>query len=129
SVAVGGSATFTLQMATGTAGNNAGIVQFSTSDPNAPAYAFDVKGTVSGGNTGALHGQVFHDLNGDGVETSADTGLMGWTVTLLNPSNNNVLATTTTGFNGYYAFLKLTAGTYRVRETPPTGWSQSTANP
>jgi hypothetical protein len=129
SLAVGASATFGIKMPTGTAASYAGIVQFTTSDPNAPTYAFDVKGTVSGGNTGALHGQVFNDLNADGIEEVADAGLMGWTVSLLNPADNSLLATTTTGFNGYYAFLNLAAGTYRVRETAPAGWSQSTANP
>jgi hypothetical protein len=129
SVGVGASATFTLQMATGTSGINAGIVQFTTSDPNAPTYAFAVKGTVSGGNPGAVHGQVFRDLAGDGIENASDAGLSGWTVSLINPSNGNLLATTSTGFNGYYAFLNLPIGTYRVRETAPPGWSQTTPNP
>jgi hypothetical protein len=128
SIAVGGSATFTLQLATGTPGTVAGIVQFNTNDPSAPTYRFDIKGAVSGGNPGEIHGQFFDDRNGDGIENGTDAGLVGWTVALLNASNS-VLATTTTGFNGYYSFLNLAAGTYRVRETPPSGWAQSTANP
>jgi murein DD-endopeptidase MepM/ murein hydrolase activator NlpD len=129
SIAVGGSATFTIQMATSSSGTNAGILSFNTNDPNAPAYSFDVKGVVSGGNTGAIHGQVFNDVDGDGIENGAEGGLVGWTVKLLNPADDSVLATTTTGFNGYYAFYNLAPSTYRVRETPPAGWTQSTLNP
>jgi murein DD-endopeptidase MepM/ murein hydrolase activator NlpD len=129
SIAIGASATFTLQMGTGSSGVNAGIVRFNSNDSNGPTYNFAVKGTVSGGNTGAIHGQVFRDLNGDAIENGTDAGLVGWTVSLINPANNSVLATTTTGYNGYYAFLNVTAGTYRVCQTPPAGWTQSTQNP
>jgi ELWxxDGT repeat protein len=129
SVAVGGTATFTLQMDTGASGSDAGIVQFNTSDPHAPAYSFAVKGTVSGGNTGAIHGQVFQDINGDGIENGLEGGIVGWTVSLINPADNTVLATTTTGYNGYYEFLNLAPGSYRVRETRQGGWTQTTPNP
>jgi len=129
SVAAGGSATFTVQMATDTSGTDAGILSFNTSDPNAPTYGYDVKGIVSGGYTGAIHGQVFNDVNGDRVENGTEPGLPGQTVTLLNPVDGSVLTTTTTSFNGYYAFLNLAPGAYRVRETPPTGWTQSTPDP
>jgi murein DD-endopeptidase MepM/ murein hydrolase activator NlpD len=129
SIAVGSSATFTLQMATDASGTDAGILSFNTNDPNAPTYSFDVKGVVTGGNTGEVHGQVFHDLNGDGIENGPDTGLAGWTVSLLNPADNSVLATTTTGYNGYYAFYNLAPGSYRVRETLQGGYQQTTVNP
>jgi murein DD-endopeptidase MepM/ murein hydrolase activator NlpD len=129
SIAVGGSATFTIQMATSSSGTDAGILSFNTNDPSAPSYSFDVKGVVSGGNTGEIHGQVFSDVDGDGIENGPEGGLAGWTVKLLNPADDSVLATTTTGFNGYYAFYNLAPGTYRVRETPPAGWTQSTPNP
>jgi murein DD-endopeptidase MepM/ murein hydrolase activator NlpD len=129
SIPVGGSATIKIQMSTSTAGTAAGMVQFSTNDPNVTAYNFDVKGTVSGGNTGEIHGQVFDDINGDGIENSSDGGLVGWTVSLINPASNAVLASTTTGYNGYYAFFNLAAGTYRVRQNPPPGWSQTNPNP
>jgi hypothetical protein len=128
-IAAGSSATFTVQMATNTSGTDAGILSFNTSDPNAPTYRFDVKGIVTGGNTGAIHSQVFNDVNGDRVENGSEPGLPGRTVMLLNPVDNTILATTTTGFNGYYAFLNLAPGTYRVRETPPAGWTQSTPDP
>jgi hypothetical protein len=128
-IAVGGSATFTVQMATGMPGTAAGILSFGTTDPNAPTYRFAVRGTVNGGDPGAIHGQVFDDVNSDGIEDGTETGLVGWTVSLLDPNTGQVLATTTTGNNGYYAFLNLAAGTYRVRETPPSGWYATTADP
>jgi murein DD-endopeptidase MepM/ murein hydrolase activator NlpD len=127
SIAIGGSATFTVEMGTATSGTYAGILSFQTSDPNAGVYSFDVKGTVRGGPTGAIHGQVFNDRSGDGVENGSDAGLTGWTVSLLNTSNQ-VIATTITVYNGYYAFLNVAPGTYRVRETLQPGYSQSTKN-
>ncbi len=129
SVSVGNSATFTIQMTTSATGTNAGVLSFKTNDPNASTYSFAIKGTVSGGHTGEVHGQVFNDLNSDGIENGFDTGLSGWTVSLLNSSTNVVVATTTTGNNGYYAFLNLAAGTYSVKETLQPGWGQTTANP
>jgi murein DD-endopeptidase MepM/ murein hydrolase activator NlpD len=128
SVAVGGSATFKVQMGTGTAGTFAGTVQFTTNDPNAPTYSFNVKGVVSGGNTGEIHGQVFEDANNDGIENGSEHGRVGWTVALYDTGNNFVTATTT-GYNGYYAFLNVAPGTYRVRQVPPAGWVQTTQYP
>ena len=129
SIAAHGSATFTLQMSTAISSAYAGFVSFQSNDPNAATYSFAVKGTVTGSNTGEIHGQVYDDIGSDAIENGSDTGLVGWTVSLLNPMNNSVLATTTTSYNGYYSFLNLATGTYRVRETPMTGWGQSTTNP
>ena len=129
SIAAHGTATFTLQMSTAISSAYAGVVSFQSNDPNAATYSFAVKGTVTGSNTGEIHGQVYDDIGSDAIENGSDTGLVGWTVSLLNPTNNSVLATTTTSYNGYYSFLNLAAGTYRVRETPMTGWGQSTTNP
>jgi murein DD-endopeptidase MepM/ murein hydrolase activator NlpD len=129
SIAVGSSATFTVQMATGSSGTDAGVLSFSTNAPNAPTYSFNLKGVVSGGNTGEVHGQVFHDLNGDGIENGADAGLAGWTVSLLNPADSSVLATTITGNNGYYALYNLAPGTYRVRVTLQSGYQLTNPDP
>jgi murein DD-endopeptidase MepM/ murein hydrolase activator NlpD len=128
-VAVGSAATFTVQMGTAVSATNAGTLSFSTNDPGAPTYSFNLKGVVSGGNPGAVHGQVFRDANGDGVENGTEAGLAGWAVSLLDPGTGNVLATALTGYNGYYAFLNLAAGSYRVREAVPAGWRQTTATP
>src|SRR5207247_2596681 len=101
SVAAGAAATFALRMNTGASGTSAGVVRFDTDDPAAPTYSFAVKGTVGGGNAGAIHGQVFADSDRNSIENGAEAGVVGWTVTLLDPANR-VLATTTTGNNGYY---------------------------
>lgn len=129
SIGVGSSASFTVRLDTASSGARAGILSFTTDDPNAPTYAFNAKGIVSGGDTGALHGQLYHDVRGDALENGADEGLRGWTVHLLDRSSDSVLAATTTGFDGYYAFLNLAAGDYRVRVTPPLGWRPSRADP
>jgi hypothetical protein len=128
-IAPGNNANFTVEMITGGPGTVAGVLSFSTTDPNAPTFRFEVKGTVTGGPTGAIHGQVFNDADGNGIETGAEVGLPGWTVTLLNPADNSVVATTTTSFNGFYQFYNLAPGTYRVRETVPFGWVQTTPIP
>jgi hypothetical protein len=128
-VLAGSPQAITVQMNTGTSGTYAGVLQFSTDDPNAPTYSFAIKGTVTGGNSGAIHGQVFNDLNSDGIENGTDVGRPGVTVSLINPNTNAVLATTTTGNNGYFAFYNLGAASYRVRETLPAGLVQSSANP
>ena len=41
------------------------------------------------------HGQVFADSDRNSIENGAEAGVVGWTVTLLDPANR-VLATTTT---------------------------------
>ncbi len=38
------------------------------------------------------------------------------------------MASTTTGFNGYYLFLNLAPGNYRIRANPPAGLTQTTAD-
>jgi hypothetical protein len=58
--------------------------------------------------------------------------LAGWTVTLYNAATSNVIATTMTSFNGYYAFPNLSSATYQVRQFPPAGTAgviQTTAEP
>src|SRR5438309_5990615 len=47
-----------------------------------------------------------------------------WTIQLINPSNQQVLATTTTDANGRYQFVNLAAGNYTVAEVQQQGWTQ-----
>lgn len=76
---------------------------------------------------GSISGVKFNDLNGDGVRQSGENGLPGWTIQLLDTSNN-VLATTVTAADGSYSFNGLQAGTYRVREVGQAGWVQMSVN-
>jgi methionine-rich copper-binding protein CopC len=70
-------------------------------------------------------GQVYNDLNGDGSnDGGTDPGLKGWTVELLDASND-VVATTTSGANGNFKFAKVGPGTYTLEEINQAGWYQT----
>lgn len=129
SIPVGGSEAFTVQLATKVAGTRSGLLSFGTDDPTAPTFSFSVRGIVAGGYSGKIHGQVFDDLDANGIENGSDKGLEGWTVLLFNAATNRLLARTVIGYNGYFEIANLPPGTYRVRVQPPAGWNQSTPNP
>ncbi len=152
-IAPGGSATFKIQLNTKAAGTFTGILSFDTDDPDVPTYRFTITGQITGGTaTGGIRGQIYDDVNGDGVEEAGspgifswdanlqrvdnpvtgqvptgEVGLFGWNVSLIDAGTGATVATQTTGFNGYYEFDNLAAGNYRVVQTPPTAaWTQST---
>jgi protocatechuate 3,4-dioxygenase beta subunit len=75
-----------------------------------------------------ISGQAFFDHNGNGSVDIGDLGLSGWTIQLLDTSNN-VLATTTTNIAGNYSFANVGPGNYRVRQVLQTGWTASTTLP
>jgi len=68
-------------------------------------------------------GMKFEDLNGNGARDEGEPGLEGWTINL--KSGDTVVATTTTGPDGSYAFTEIAPGTYTVEEVVQDGWSQS----
>ncbi|HWB13988.1 MAG TPA: SdrD B-like domain-containing protein [Pirellulales bacterium] len=76
---------------------------------------------------GFLQGTAYIDSNGNHAIDSADTYLVGATITLyqLTGSNATFLASTTTGADGSYLFQGLAPGDYRLVETPPTGYTNS----
>src|SRR5262249_53992660 len=74
----------------------------------------------------ALSGEVYADINGDGVLGGGEAGLSGWTVDLLDDSNQTV-ATTTTDTAGHYAFGDVGAGTYTIQVVEPSGYVVSSA--
>jgi protocatechuate 3,4-dioxygenase beta subunit len=77
-------------------------------------------------NTATLSGTVAH-LGGisDPAWGSGDPGA---TVSLLD-SAGNVLATTTTNWNGWYCFYNLAAGTYQISAAPPAGQEVAPGHP
>jgi hypothetical protein len=80
----------------------------------------------------AITGQVFNDVNGNGKQNLGDFGIAGRTVQLIDPSDNSVIATTTTDRFGFYHFDTLNGlgvGQYLVREVLPNGAMQTTALP
>ena len=74
----------------------------------------------------SLGNLVFNDANNSGTFDAGDTPRDGVTVDLLDAAGTTVLATTTTAGGGLYSFTGLTPGDYRVRITPPAGFTSST---
>ncbi|MGL4424027.1 MAG: SdrD B-like domain-containing protein, partial [Gemmataceae bacterium] len=71
---------------------------------------------------------VWNDANNNGKFDTAEAGIAGVTVNLLN-STGTVVGTTTTDTAGNYVFNNLTPGTYTFRVTGPTGLVSSTGTP
>ncbi len=68
-----------------------------------------------------VSGNVFNDLDRDGVDDGAvDVGIAGVSIDLVN-SSGEVVATTTTDVDGDYAFLDVAAGDYTVTVTDSGG--------
>ena len=61
----------------------------------------------------AISGHVFTDQNGDGVSGGTDSGLAGWTVDLVNSSNQIVSATTAS--DGSFSFTGVGPGAVHGR--------------
>ena len=74
--------------------------------------------------TDTFSGEVYNDFNGNGALNGGEPGLSGWTVNLLNGSNQ-VVATATTDSNGDYAFSGVGPGTYSIAVVEQTGFVQS----
>ncbi|MCZ2126194.1 MAG: sortase [Anaerolineales bacterium] len=81
--------------------------------------------------TASLGDLVFIDVDEDGMFNpnpgSVDLPLPGATVELLD-KNGDVIATTTSDGTGNYVFENLPDGEYKVRVTPPSGYSSTKDN-
>ena len=81
-------------------------------------------GSYLGTAPAAITGVVFNDLNGNGVQDSGEAGL-GGVVVYIDQNNSGSLVSsdpsTVTSTTGLYSFNGLAAGTYVVREVPPSG--------
>ncbi len=69
---------------------------------------------------------VFIDADNSGTFNAGDAPRDGVAVELLNGAGTVVLQTTVTAGGGLYTFTGLTPGDYRVRITPPAGFTSST---
>ena len=69
-------------------------------------------------------GTVYNDLTGSGVYNPSDPGLADWTVELLD-SSGNIIATTTSAWDGSYSFADLAYGVYTIEEIMQAGWYQT----
>jgi len=91
------------------------------------AMSGDSVGGLDCGNfkLATFSGNVFNDLNGNGVQNHGEPGLATWTVDLLNPSGN-VVASTVTNKSGLYSFTGIYPGNFTVAEVVKSGWYQTT---
>ena len=75
---------------------------------------------------GRVHGLVFNDLDGNGLPTAGEPGLIG--VSILLYQGNNIVGATTTAGDGSYHFDSLLPGQYRLEETDLPGFTSTTSN-
>ncbi len=113
--AFGTSAPFTLSA-------DSALVTTAVGGVKATYYAPTLVGAGLIKQTFSLGDLVFADLNGNGIQDPTDRRLTGVTVTLLDASGK-VIATTKTDKNGNYRFTGLAAGKYRIKITPPAGYT------
>jgi len=75
-----------------------------------------------GGDTGAISGIVFNDLNGNRIQDEGEPGIEGISVILDGSAN----AIAISAADGSYSFGELGLGDYKVRSAGPEGWSPTT---
>jgi len=71
-----------------------------------------------------IEGEVFSDLNGNGIKDAGDPGLQGWTVQLLS-GTGTVVSTATTDANGDYTFTGVGPGSFTIKEVLQAGALQT----
>ncbi|WP_231953894.1 choice-of-anchor Q domain-containing protein [Pirellulimonas nuda] len=114
--------------ATGLVTDQRGFLRISNGTVDIGAY--EVAGTE-----GAIHGQKWHDVNGDGVRDPTEPGLDGWTIEVIDSVTGAVVASQLTrsmdmdgggidpvSEQGLFWISGVPAGTYRVRELAQPGW-------
>ena len=80
--------------------------------------------TVTSLPTATLDGEVFDDVNDSGSFNTNDPGLSGWTVNLLD-SSNQVVQTASTNTNGDFSFSGVGPGSYTISDVLQTGYVQT----
>jgi Ca2+-binding RTX toxin-like protein len=73
---------------------------------------------------GKISGKVYRDINQNSKEDPEDKGIPGWTVQLVDTSNNKIVASINTDTQGNYTFPDLSAGTYQLQEVLQPGWKK-----
>jgi hypothetical protein len=116
-----------------------GVSAAANKNYNAVTGSGDAGGNSSGAYTlnitkftpplnGSISGNVYNDVDGNGVKGTLETGIAGRTV-YIDANNNSILdggeKSAITNSSGVYTISGLVAGTYKVRQIRPTGWSQT----
>ncbi len=73
---------------------------------------------------GSVTGNVFHDINGNGIKDANEPFLPGWKVDLV--SGNNVVGNATTSDEGYFSITGICDGAYQLKLNLQPGWRQTT---
>ncbi|MEO0826541.1 MAG: SdrD B-like domain-containing protein [Cyanobacteria bacterium J06642_9] len=108
------------------------MVKLSNLASTAGAFEFGANaafGTILA-DEAEISGNLWHDLDGNGVRDMGEAGLAGRTVYLDQNQNNQFDAgeqSTTTDNNGDYTFTNLEAGSYSVAEVYQPGWNPTTS--
>ena len=73
----------------------------------------------------SLAGNVYADLDGDGIFDAGETGIAGATVTLTGTNDRGAITSiiATTNASGAYSFTNLRPGTYTITQTQPAGYA------
>jgi hypothetical protein len=72
----------------------------------------------------SVSGNVYNDLDGNGLKNGGEPGLAGWTVNL-EDSSGTILASATTDPSGNYSITGVGAGSYQIAEVVQTNWVQT----
>ena len=109
----------------------------------APASSESV-GVIFGTSSlpGEIHGQIFNDLDGDGVRDAGEVGLDGWPVELIDHATGDILTTVSASVDsngdgvidpvtesGLYAFTNIPIADYDIRQIAPVGWVNTSPGP
>ncbi|OQX01180.1 MAG: hypothetical protein BWK80_60510, partial [Desulfobacteraceae bacterium IS3] len=76
----------------------------------------------------SLGDYVWYDTDQDGIQDSAEQGIAGVTVKLIDPATGRTKAETVTDGSGYYGFSGLQPGSYAVEFVPPQGYTLTLQN-
>jgi hypothetical protein len=120
-----GNATFSVTFAVpaGWAGPH---VSATATDPSGNTSEFSRTATAYA--PGTIGGDIWNDVNGNGILDPYEAGLSGVTVNLFNAGNNALVASTTSAGDGSYTFANQAAGSYFVQVVAPSGYQFSPRN-
>ena len=76
-----------------------------------------------------VYGQVFNDLNANGVKDPGEPGMPGWSVQLDLNNDGSIDQTQTADASGNYIFAGVGPGTHKLSEVPQSGWARAAPRP